>query len=138
MKTYKTNDPFPVLCSTCRAVTTINRSDPTPQSCSRCGGSDHIPYGENTRNAAEFSKFQDDYSRLRSDETGELLKKLKSDPDSVLELFGMEIGDVDAAEHMILEMQNDGPPTGWDAGLHLCPVCERHALTINEVRRSFD
>jgi predicted nucleic-acid-binding Zn-ribbon protein len=135
---YKIFDPFPVLCRTCRAITTINRVDPAPQTCSRCGESDYTAYGEKTRNSAEFARFQDTYAERRDSEIAELLERLKSDPESILELFGMESDGVEAAERLILDMQDDGPPTGWDAGLHLCPVCGKHALAINKVKMFFD
>lgn len=137
-KNYKTHDPFPILCKTCRAVTTINRAEPIPQTCTHCGGSDYTPYGENTRNEVDFSKFQVEHRIRRTKEINDLLQELKSDPVSIVKRFGMEDDGPEVVEQIILDMHEYGVPTGWDAGLHLCPVCEKHALAIDEVRMFFD
>lgn len=124
---YKTHSPFPILCRTCRAVTTKNLADPSPQTCSRCGGSDYVAYGENTRNEAEFSKFREEYKVRRTHEIENLLTRLKSDPESIIKMFGMESDGPEVVEQIILSMYDDGVPTRWDAGLHLCPICEKYA-----------
>lgn len=118
---YTHNDPFPVLCKTCKTITTINHADEGPRPCLRCGGFDYLVYGIATRDPGDAKEISLEFENLRR---------------SALETARDK--KVFSGREKSRRWEDFKNSFGWDRGRHLCPKCGKFDLRIQRPTLFFD
>lgn len=117
MAGFRTNDPFPAICSCSKEIVSVNIAK-QPHKCAKCGGSDFKLYGDQTRSAASEAKVLAE-RRSRDPELPAILHAINK------ALVGAE-GD---AKHTRLF---------WDEGAHICPACGKYEMRFSGASMMFD
>lgn len=120
-KTHTYYSPFPILCNSCKALSTYNKQSTAEPKCLVCASEDFIVYGDSTRDPDETDLLCQEYRR----ETEYFIEKVRT---AAWKAENPELGEI--TEEELRELQDEDYSPSWDMGQHICPECETYGLSF--------